>query len=248
MIDMHCHIVPYTDDGAKDTETSIQMGRKAESLGYKAILATSHYIVHDNELVNSEFLDNVEKLNELYQMENIDLRIYTGNEIFFTNDIVELVKEKKVCTLANSRYVLIELPLFNKIIPMNVYDEFNKLQDAGYIPVLAHPERYDFVSENIETLVTLIESGVLLQANIASISGKYGRQAKKNLKNMLKRNMVHFLGTDSHSTSVYEIYEKCMKKIKKLVNDEERFEKILIENPNHVINDEKIDIWYPKYR
>ncbi|MBO5478084.1 MAG: hypothetical protein J6A15_10110 [Clostridia bacterium] len=248
MIDMHCHIVPYTDDGAKDTQTSIEMGRKAESLGYKSILATSHYIVHDNELVNREFVSNIDKLNELYEIEKIDLKVYPANEVFFTNDIVELIQNKKVCTLANSRYVLIELPLFNKIIPMNVYDEFNKLQDAGYIPVLAHPERYDFVTENIETLVTLIESGVLLQANIASISGKYGSQAKKNLKKMLKRNMVHFLGTDSHTTSVYEIYEKCMKKIKKLVNDEERFEKILIENPNHVVNDEKIDIWYPKYK
>ena len=131
---------------------------------------------------------------------------------------------------------------------MNVFDEFNRLQDAGYIPVLAHPERYDFVSEDINTLVSLIESGVLLQSNIGSISGKYGKQVKKNLKIMLKRNMVHFLGSDSHTTSVYEIYEKCIKKIKKIVKDDELFEKILIENPQHVINDEKIDIWYPKYK
>lgn len=248
MIDMHCHIVPYTDDGARDTETSLNMGRKASELGYKSILATSHYIVHDNELVNEEFVKNIEKLNELYQMENIYIRVYPANEIFFTNDILELIQDKKVCTLANSRYVLVELPLFNKIIPMNVFDEFNRLQDAGYIPVLAHPERYDFVSEDINTLVSLIESGVLLQSNIGSISGKYGKQVKKNLKIMLKRNMVHFLGSDSHTTSVYEIYEKCIKKIKKIVKDDELFEKILIENPQHVINDEKIDIWYPKYK
>lgn len=246
MIDMHCHIVPYTDDGARDVQTAIDMGRKASSVGYKSILATSHYILHDNELVNKEFLNNVEKLNELYQMENIDLTVYPANEVFFTNDILKLIEDKKVSTLANSRYVLVELPLFNKIIPMNVYDEFNALQDAGYVPILAHPERYEFVSENIEQLNQLIESGVLLQSNIASITGKYGRQVKKNLKKMLKYDMVHFLGTDSHTTSVYDNYEKCMKKIRKIVKNEERMNQIMYENPNKVIVNEEIKIWYPK--
>lgn len=248
MLDLHCHIIPYTDDGAKDINISIEMGRKAVKLGYTGIFATSHYIIHHNELINKEFRNNIEKLNELYKSENIDLKIYVGNEIFFTNDIVDLVKENKVCTLADSRYVLVELPLFNKIVPMNVYDEFNKLQDAGFIPVLAHPERYDFVTNDIEQLVSLIESGVLLQCNIGSISGKYGKSAKKNIKNMLKRDMVHFLATDSHSVSVYDIYNKSIAKIKKIIKDEEKFEKIINENPQSVLENKEINVWYPKYK
>lgn len=245
MIDMHCHIVPYTDDGSIDNNSSIEMGKRAEELGYTGIFATSHYIIHDNELVNKEYRDNIEKLNNLFHENNINVKVYTGNEIFFTNDIIDLVKEKKVCTLGESKYVLVELPLFNNIVPMNVYDEFNKLQDEGYIPILAHPERYDFVSKDVNNLIPLIESGVLLQANIGSISGKYGKHAQKNVKKMLKRNMVHFLGTDSHNTSVYNIYEKSMKAIKKIVKDEELLDKILNENPNSVLNNKNISIWYP---
>ncbi len=245
MIDMHCHIIPYTDDGAVDTDATIRMGKKAQEVGYTGIFATSHYIIHDNELVNKDYVENIEKVNELFKKENINIKIYNGNEIFFTNGIVDLIKTGKVCTLGNSRYVLVELPLFSNIVPMNVYDEFNLLQDNGYIPILAHPERYDFVTKNINSLLTLVEAGVLLQSNIGSISGKYGKDAKNNIKKMLKAKMVHFLGTDSHTTSVYEMYEKSMKKISKVVKDEELLDKIMNENPNKVLNNEKIDIWYP---
>lgn len=246
MLDIHCHIVPYTDDGAVDINASLEMAKNASRLGYTGIFATSHYIIHDNELVNKDFVNNIKKLNEMFELENIDLKVYEGNEIFFTNDIVNLIKNKKVCTLANSRYVLVELPLFNSIIPMNVYDEFNKLQDAGFIPILAHPERYDFVTKNFDTLVNLIESGVLLQSNIGSITGKYGKDAKKNVEKMLKNNMVHFLGTDSHNNTVYEVYEKAIKKIGKIINDNDIYNKIIYENPEKVLKNEKINIWYPK--
>lgn len=248
MLDIHCHIVPYTDDGALDINSSIEMGKKAQELGYKGIFATSHYIIHDNELINKDFVYNVKKLNELFEIENINVKVYNGNEIFFTNDIIDLVKENKVCTLGNSKYVLVELPLFNNIVPINVYDEFNKLQDEGYIPILAHPERYDFVTKDVNNLIPLIESGVLIQSNIGSINGKYGNNAKKNIKKMLKLNMVHFLATDSHNTSVYEIYEKSIKKIRKCIKDDNLLDTILNENPNKVLNNEDISIWYPKSR
>ena len=246
MLDLHCHIIPYTDDGALDTNTSIEMGQKAQELGYTGIFATSHYIIHDNELVNKEYINNIKKLNELFEMENINVKVYNGNEVFFTNNLLDLILEKKVCTLADSRYVLVELPLFNNIIPINVFDEFNRLQDAGYIPILAHPERYDFVTKDVNSLVQLIESGVLIQSNIGSIDGKYGKNAKKNIKKMLKLNMVHFFGTDSHNTTVYDIYEKSIKSIKKVVKDEELLNKIFVENPNKVLNNERISVWYHK--
>ena len=246
MLDIHCHIVPYTDDGAVDINTSLEMARNAERLGYNGIFATSHYIIHDNEIENNSFVNNIKKLNEMFEIENINVKIYEGNEVFFTNDIVELIKEKKVCTLANLRYVLIELPLFNSIIPMNVYEEFNKLQDAGFVPILAHPERYDFVTKNFKSLVNLIESGVLLQSNIGSITGKYGKDAKKNVEKMLKNNMVHFFGTDSHNNTVYDVYDKAIKKIKKAINDEDIYEKIMYENPQRVLEDKEINVWYPK--
>ncbi len=246
MIDMHCHIIPYTDDGAIDLNTSIDMARKAKDVGYEGIFATSHYIIPDNEVLNEEYVQNIKKINDTLEKENIDIKIYHGNEIFFTNDIIDLVKDHKVCTLGDSKYVLVELPLFNSIIPMNVYEEFNKLQDEGYVPILAHPERYDFVTRDIKNLIPLIEAGVLLQSNIASITGKYGRNPQRNIKKMLKLNMVHLLGTDSHTTSVYEIYDKAMNKIKRTLKNDEMLNTILNENPDKILNNEEISIWYPK--
>ncbi len=246
MLDMHCHIVPNVDDGAKDLDTSIQMAKAAKLLGYDGILATSHYIVPDNELVNSEFIKKIDELNKEFKKNKVGVTVYKGNEIFFTNDIVDLIKEKKVCTLADSRYVLIELPLYTNVIPLNVYDEFNKLQDEGYIPILAHPERYDFTTKNINLLYNLIEAGVLLQANISSILGKYGIDAKNNVKKMLKADMIHFLGTDSHGISNYSTYNKAIKKIKKYISDEETFNDIMYGNPLKVLKNQKISIWYPE--
>ena len=92
MLDMHCHIVPYTDDGALDTYSSIEMGKRAQEIGYTGIIATSHYIIHDSELVNKEYVNNIEKLNELFRLENIDVKVYEGNEVFFTNNLINLVK------------------------------------------------------------------------------------------------------------------------------------------------------------
>lgn len=246
MIDMHCHIVPFTDDGAVDNDASLEMGKLAMELGYTDIICTSHYIIHDIENDYSEYRDNVEKLNKLFEENGITVKLHPGNEIFFTNDIVNLVKDKKVSSLNDTKYVLVEFPLFNNTLPMNAYDEFNALQDAGYTPILAHPERYDFASKGVECLIPLVESGVLLQANIGSINGKYGKHAKKNIKKMLKLNMVHFFGTDSHNTSVYEMQEKALKKVKKIIKDDELIEKIFVENPQKVLNNEKISIWYPK--
>lgn len=245
MIDMHCHIVPFTDDGAKDVDTTLDMAREAVKAGYKQAFATSHYIIHDIENDHDEFVNNVKKLNELYEQNGIDYKIHPANEIFFTNNILKLIEDKKVSTLADSRYVLVEFPLYSQKIPMNAWDEFNELQDAGYIPVLAHPERYDFVGQDVNSLIPLIESGVLLQSNIGSMYGKYGKKIKKTLKKMLKRNMVHFFGTDSHNTTVYPRFEECMKKVRKIVKDEEMIEAILT-NPEKILNNEKINIWYPK--
>lgn len=241
---MHCHIVPYTDDGAQDLESSIAMGKAAQEAGYNAVIATSHYIIHDIENDYTEFRKNIEKLNEVYKENGIDIKVYNGNEIFFTNDIVSLLKDKKVSSLGDTKYVLFEFPLFNQIVPMNAYDEINELQNAGYIPILAHPERYMFVQKDVNALIPLIEAGVLLQSNIGSAYGKYGKKVQKTLKTMLKRGMVHFLATDSHNTHTYEKMELAMKKIRKWNKSDERLE-IILSNPERIINNEKIDIWYP---
>ena len=106
---MHCHIVPFTDDGAIDNDASIEMGKLAMECGYTDIICTSHYIIHDIENDYNEYRDNIEKLNKLFESNGITVKLHPGNEIFFTNDIVNLVKDKKVSSLNDTKYVLVSI-------------------------------------------------------------------------------------------------------------------------------------------
>lgn len=118
----------------------------------------------------SEYRNNVEKLNKVFESNGITVKLHPYNEIFFTKDSVN---HKKISSLNDTKYVLVDIPLFNNPLQINAYDELNALQDAGYTPILAHSERYDFLSKGVECLIPLIESGVLLQSKIGSINGKY---------------------------------------------------------------------------
>ena len=176
----------------------------------------------------------------------IDIDIYQGNEVYFTPNIVELLQSGKVCTLNNSRYVLIEFPMTGNIF--NMEQVIYQIINSGYVPIIAHPERYEFVDKNMKKLLPLINEGALLQINAASIMGLYGSSAKKNVVKLLKNDMVHLIGTDAHDYKrVYDLYEKSMKKISKLV-DEKKLNIILNENSNCVLNNEYVYTWEPKLR
>lgn len=246
MIDMHCHIIPEIDDGSKNLETTIEMAKKAENYGYKGIFATSHYIEGSHEILKSEMQGRVHALNDVLAQRGINLKIYQGNEVYFTPNIVELLQQGKICTLNNSRYFLIEFPMSGFVF--NMEQIVSQVIRAGYVPIIAHPERYEFVTKDIKKLLPLIEEGALLQINVASIMGLYGSTVKKNVIKLLKYNMVHLIGTDAHDTSrVYDLYEKGMKKISKIV-DSKRLDTILNENPSSILNNEYVYTWDPKIK
>lgn len=246
MIDMHCHIIPGIDDGSKNLETTIGMAIKAVNYGYKGIFATSHYIEGAHETLKSDIQGKVQALNDVLLQRGINLKVYQGNEVYFTPNVVELLQEGKVCTLNNSRYFLMEFPMSGLVF--NMEQVIGQAIRAGYVPVIAHPERYEFVTKDIKKLLPLIEEGALLQINVASIMGLYGSTAKKNVIKLLKNNMVHLIGTDAHDTSkVYDLYEKGIKKISKLV-DSKKLDTILNENPNNILNNEYVYTWDPKLK
>ena len=124
--------------------------------------------------------------------------------------------------------------------PMNDKEVIYRLIENGYIPIIAHPERYPFVQENPDYLFELEEMGALFQANFGSIIGMYGGKAKKTLKILLKNNLISFLGSDVHKPEqVYNKIPKIIKKLKKVISDEEFIEFTEI-NPQKVLNNEDI--------
>ena len=241
MIDCHSHIIFDVDDGCVLIEDSINTIKNLKSLGFNKIVVTPHYLKGSNFVKNNK--EKKEKLNilkEKLKEENIDVELFLGNEIYIADDIDDLVMAKEATTINKSRYILIELPLYNKI--NNVEDTLYELKIKGYIPVIAHPERYSYFQKSYKEINNLLDIGVLFQSNYGSIIGNYGKDAMKLIEYLLKNDMVTFMATDIHrpNSSIIENFPLIKKKIVSIIG-EEKFNKISNDNILKMINDEKIE-------
>lgn len=223
MTDIHSHILPDIDDGSNSIDESIDLLETLYKCGFNSVILTPHYINTDN--INTRYVynaNNEKKLkiyNELKKAitkNNLNISIYLGNEIFLDEEVVENIKNKEIYPLNNSKYILIELPLRNKIL--NLEDILYEINYQGYIPIIAHPERYTYFQSNYEYVDNLKQEGVLFQCNYTSVVGYYGKEAEKLVKYMLKNEYVDYLGTDIHhkntlfeSNKFYKIEKKIIK-------------------------------------
>ena len=239
MIDIHCHLMPSVDDGAKDLEETLAMFENAYTSGVTDIILTPHYIKGTKYEINNEQKEKITNiLREALRRTDMDINIYYGNEVYIDNDLVDMIKDKKVATLANSRYVLVELPVNS--MDNNAGNVFFNLRSNGYIPIIAHPERYVYFQKHPEKVMDYIKLGCLLQGDYMSLLGKYGKKAKKTLKILLKNGVIKFMSSDiHHSYNDYHIPE-AEKRTLKIVKDEDIVNKLFVENPESVINDKII--------
>lgn len=244
MIDVHCHIIPKIDDGSPSFEESYKMFEEASKAGFTDLIATSHYVENHYEVDTIKRHAIVEAMNKLIKEKGINLKLHCGSEIYVTPNLLKLIEEKKASTLANSKYVLFELPMNQTVKYLE--DVIFEIKASGLIPVIAHPERYSCVQDNPNFVYELIKEGVLFQANFASISGYYGKQAKKTLVKLLKANMIHFLGSDSHRSSKYEQISENIKQLEKVIS-KEKIEELTKINPKHILENKEIKIEEPSY-
>ena len=235
MIDFHSHILPAIDDGSKSMEDSIQILREAREAGFSKIISTSHYLEGYYEIKEEDRKRLIQELKN----EDIGLELYVGSEIYITENMIDLLKEKKASSINNSKYVLFEIPMNNKT--MLTKEIIYRLIENGYVPVLAHPERYSFIQQNLEELEELVDMGTLCQSNYGSIIGLYGKKTEKTVKKLLKNNLIHFLGSDVHrQEQIYNKIPKAIKKIKKIIS-EDKFIELSEINPQKVLNNEEIE-------
>ena len=236
--DLHCHLLPGIDDGSSTIEESIETLRRAEKEGVTEIVLTPHYIENTRYNCNNKNkLELFKKLKKEMSKQDINIKLYLGNENYMSMNFIELLENKEIMTINNSRYLLLEFPL-NQIYK-NSKECLYELVTKGYVPILAHPERYRDFQKNPELVEEYTRMGVLLQGNYKSLLGKYGSKAKKTLKVLLKKDLITFLGSDMHHTDDYEI-EKALKKVKKIVKDENRVEDISFNNFDKVIANKEI--------
>ena len=234
MIDIHSHILPSVDDGSKNASETFDMIKEAEKNGVTDIIATSHYSKNEFELNTKDRKKIVNLINEKLKEKKINVKIHVGAEILIYPNMIKDLKNKEIPTLADSNYVLFELPFLGKVIYLdNMIDELIK---NGYKPILAHPERYETVKEKPEIIEKWLEKGVYLQGNVSSISGDYGEKTKKVFKKILKENKLTFLATDTHHRLTrYQELSNNLKLIKKEIGLE-KLEELILYNPMQIIN------------
>ena len=236
MIDIHSHIIYGIDDGSQSIEESISMIKKMKDAGYSSIIATPHYIENsyyaaDNKLKK----ERLEEIKERLKEENIDIKLYLGNEIFIQEDIIKKIIKGEIHTLNNSKYLLVELPLNERL--NDALDILYELTTTGAKVVLAHPERYAIFKKDPEEVEEYLETGILLQGNIDALSGKYGREAKRLFEKFMRERKYFALGSDVH-TDKSSFYSRLpeMKEEAIRLTDKEYVKELMEVNPNKIIN------------
>ncbi len=236
MIDIHSHLLFGVDDGSRTLEESVHVIKKLSEVGYTDIILTPHYI-NDSTYVNTreENLDVLKRLKVGLIRNNVNVNLYLGNEIYIDSEIANLLKNNIISSLNDTKYLLIELPMSgeNEIY----YDIFLDLINMGYKVILAHPERYISFQKDFNKIYELKELGVLLQSNVGSVLGDYGRGAKKTIKRLLKENLITFMGTDiHHNKEEYTFVLKAKKKMGKYLT-QKQINNIFENNAKVLLND-----------
>lgn len=232
-IDIHCHILPGVDDGAKNIEQSLEMLKIAAKDGITDMIATPHFHYRRGHATPEEIRKNVQELNTAAKAEGIDMTIYPGNELYYTHELLDKVKAGEVLTLADSDYVLLEFsPDVEKSkIQRAVY----KFLGEGYYPIIAHMERYEAFRKDRDFAYTIEEMGAYYQINAGSLMGSAGWNTKRFAKLMLEQGMVNFIATDAHDTDRrYPAYGKAAEWIRKKYGEKDLRE-YLCENPRMIL-------------
>src|SRR5690554_537610 len=197
MYDIHSHLLPGVDDGAKDMEEAVAIARQEVKQGIKGVIATPHYLDNGFQLNPEETIQKVRELGQVLEDRGIELELYPGAEVLISADLGKKVSGGFVPTLNNSKYILIEFPFTS--LPVYTDKVLYDLLVMGYVPVIAHPERYQYIHENPGILYSLVEDGIHTQLNTGSLLGYYGSRVRESARILLEHNLIHLIGSDLHS-------------------------------------------------
>jgi protein-tyrosine phosphatase len=232
-IDIHTHILPGVDDGSQSMEETIKMLQIAQQEQIETIIATPHYIPGGRNLPVHILMQRLEEVQAEAVKVNPNMKLFLGNEIYYSNSVIEDLKTGKALTLANSRYTLVEFS--TKDTDQHIYRSLSGLIRAGYIPILAHVERYRCFYKKEYLIHDLIEAGCYIQMNSRSlVGGVLDREAAYH-RRLVEQGLVHLLGSDCHDDKVRVPYmTKSVQLIAKKC-DESLVNKILFTNPFKVL-------------
>lgn len=195
-VDIHSHLIPGIDDGAKNMERSIELILRLKALGYRKLITTPH-ISDMFPNTKAKIVAGFESLKQELISRDIDIEIEVAAEYYVDECFEKVLEREELLSFGGEkRYLLIEFSYFTPL--SNLENIIYEIQLKGYTPVLAHPERYTYWHHRFEKYQELKEMGVLLQININSINGYYNKAVQQIAEKLIKSSMVHFVGSDTH--------------------------------------------------
>lgn len=235
MIDVHAHVLPGVDDGARNSEESYRLLRFAVSQGFEAVIVTPHYSRRNRAEDLTELTEQVQKeIRKDYP----DFRLYSGQELYYHEELPQRLKAKEACTLAGSHYALTEFE--PDVSYEKLFRGIRALMFAGYWPVLAHMERYGCLRRE-EYFQELEEIGCIFQMNYESLKGSWFSPEVRWCRRQVQLGRIHLLGTDMHRMDYRPPdIAGAVRWLEKSVG-EELFTAMVRENPLHIIKDERMD-------
>lgn len=200
MIDIHAHILPGLDDGAMDIYDTLEMAQMAAKSKVHTIIATPHCNapgMYDNYF-GEAYIEAFQKAVKAVRDEQIPVRICPGMEAFATYDLPELIVNKKIMPLNQSKYILVEFAFDEE--PEYASDLLDRVKKVGAKPVVAHAERYKFMQSNPQIAYEWRKNGYQIQCNKASFSGKFGSRAKETAHSLMEHKLVSVIASDAHGS------------------------------------------------
>lgn len=238
IFDMHCHILPSVDDGARNETSTERMLAVAHEEGVDCIVATPHFAYGQEKEKLEEIKRKYWEVRKLWKEKNPTKELYLGNEIFYSEGVVDSLMSGIAMTMNDTRYVLIEFGVGVEF--SSVQRAVQELRYAGYFPIIAHVERYKRLKD-WKMLQELIDMGAYMQVNASTLLGKYGFFTQRRMLHFLKRDLIHFIATDAHDSRERKPKMKeCVEYLKKQLG-EEKVRQILEENPMRMLRGEELN-------
>lgn len=237
-MDIHCHVLPNVDDGAQSMETALQMVEEAYREGIRCMVATPHYYPGHRNRETQVIFETFQALKQEAEKRLSGFELLLGNEIYYKEEAVELLRSGEIFRLNESRYILIEFHVATDY--KTIYHAIKKVVMQGYYPVIAHIERYACLYRQEKLIKELVEAGAYMQVNTQTfLTGPFDGYKKYCLR-LMEQGVIHFLGSDCHNmTSRKPIMQQTVACLERKISPD-ILESILIENPERFLKNDYI--------
>lgn len=211
-VDVHSHLLPSLDEGSKSLEESLELILGLKNMGFQKLILTPHIMAGFYPNSPKKIHERLSILREYLEERNVDIEIEAAAEYYLDAFFMsELISKNDLMTFDSDdgkKYILFETQHLHE--PKQLFEVIKRTARRGYTPVLAHPERYNYLQRNRLLVHQLYESGLLFQVNINSFSGYYGNASRELADYLSVAQMVSFLGTDCHKQEQIEMLQKTM--------------------------------------